>query len=139
MSKINIARIMIPKVFTAFLHENDTVRQGLEVMTFHGYTAIPVLDDSECYVGSITEGDFLRHILKTGVTDKKYHERYRIREILRKDFCPAVRIEADAKEVIGAILNQNFLPIVDDRGKLCGILTRKGVISYLSEQGEGEA
>ena len=31
------------------------------------------------------------------------------------------------------ILNQNFLPIVDDRNVLCGILTRKGVISALSE------
>ena len=38
---MNIAMVMIPKVSTVFLHENDTVRQGLERFTVHGYTAIP--------------------------------------------------------------------------------------------------
>lgn len=27
---MNIAKIMIPKVSTVFLHEKDTIRQGLE-------------------------------------------------------------------------------------------------------------
>lgn len=60
---MNIAKIMIPKVFTVFLHETDTVRQGLERFSRHGYTAIPVLNEEEQYVGSVTEGDFLRHLL----------------------------------------------------------------------------
>ena len=38
---MNIAQIMIPKVCTVFLHEHNTVRQGLEVMTRNGYSAIP--------------------------------------------------------------------------------------------------
>ena len=44
---MNIAMVMIPKVSTVFLHENDTVRQGLERFTVHGYTAIPVLNEHE--------------------------------------------------------------------------------------------
>ena len=44
---MNIAKLMIPKVYTAFLHENDTIRQGLECFTIHGYTAIPVLNERE--------------------------------------------------------------------------------------------
>ena len=44
---MNIAKIMIPKVCTVFIHEDDTVRQGIEVMKRHGYTAIPVLDPGE--------------------------------------------------------------------------------------------
>ena len=59
---MNIIKIMIPKISTVFLHENDTVRQGLERFCVHGYTAIPVLNEEEQYVGSVTEGDFLRHI-----------------------------------------------------------------------------
>lgn len=59
---MNIARIMIPKVSTVFLHEKDTVRQGLERFMVHGYTAIPVLNEQEQYIGSVTEGDFLRHL-----------------------------------------------------------------------------
>ena len=58
---MNIAKIMIPKISTVFLHEKDTIRQGLERFMVHGYTAVPVLNDQEQYIGSVTEGDFLRH------------------------------------------------------------------------------
>lgn len=130
---MNIAKLMIPKVYTAFLHENDTIRQGLECFTIHGYTAIPVLNEREQYIGSVTEGDFLRHVLATGTTDLKEQERYRIKAIVRRDFCPALSIDADPAVVVAATLDQNFVPIVDGRGTLCGILTRKSVIKYLSE------
>lgn len=130
---MNIAKIMIPKVSTVFLHETDTVRQGLERFSRHGYTAIPVLNEEEQYVGSVTEGDFLRHLLSVGTTDRKVLEHYHIGEIVRKDFCPALPIDAGYSEMVSSVRNQNFVPIVDGRGALCGILTRRVAIQYLDE------
>lgn len=130
---MNIAKIMIPKVSTVFLHETDTVRQGLERFSRYGYTAIPVLNEKEQYVGSVTEGDFLHHLLSVGTTDMKMQERYRIGQIVRKDFCPALSIDAGYSEMVSSVLNQNFVPIVDGRGALCGILTRRVAIQYLDE------
>lgn len=130
---MNIAAIMIPKVLTVFLHEKDTVRQGLERFRVHGYTAIPVLNDQEQYIGSVTEGDFLRHLLAVQTTDLKAQERYRIGSIVRRDFCPALPIDAECKQVVETALNQNFIPIVDSRNALCGILTRRIVIAYLAK------
>lgn len=49
--QVNIARIMIPKISVAAVHANDTVRQGLEIMKYHRYTSIPVLDDQDVYLG----------------------------------------------------------------------------------------
>ena len=131
---MNIAKIMIPKVCTVFLSEKQTVRQGLEILTRNGYTAIPVLDADQHYMGCINEGNFLRHILSLGTTDKKALENTRVGELVRRDFCPALNIDADDQEVISSILNQNFIPIVDGRNTLCGILTRRGVIAYLAEK-----
>ena len=131
---MNIAKIMIPKVCTVFLSEKQTVRQGLEILTRNGYTAIPVLDADQHYIGCINEGDFLRHILSLGTTDKKALENTRVGELVRRDFCPALNIDADDQEVISSILNQNFVPIVDGRNTLCGILTRRGVIAHLAQQ-----
>ena len=68
---MNIAKIMIPKISTVFLHEKDTIRQELERFMVHGYTAVPVLNDQEQYIGSVTEGDFLRHLLACQTTDLK--------------------------------------------------------------------
>lgn len=86
---MNIIKIMTPKALTVFLHTGDTVRQGLELLRQHGYTAIPVLNDQGEYLGSITEGDFLRHILAVGTTDRKAHEKYRIGGLLPPGLLPA--------------------------------------------------
>ncbi len=133
---MNIVKIMLPKVCTVFLRADQTVRQGLEVMTRNGYTAIPVLDENQHYIGCISEGDFLRHIMSVNTTDKRELEKTRVRELVRRDFCPALPVDASVEEVTEALLNQNFLPIVDGRNTLCGIVTRKGLIAYLSEQKE---
>lgn len=128
---MNIAKIMTPKVFTVFLHETDTVRQGLEVLKKHGYTAIPVLDAEDRYLGCISEGDFLWHILAKGSTDWKAQEKYKIRQLLRQEFCEPLDIEADREKVLEALLKQNFVPIVDSRNVLCGIVTRRSAMAYL--------
>lgn len=131
---MNIAKIMIPRACTVFLNEKQTVRQGWEVMTRNGYTAIPVLDAEQHYIGCVSEGDFLRHILSTGSLDKMDMENHRVRELVRRDFCPPISMDADETEVVSAALNQNFVPIIDSRNTLCGILTRRGVIAYLAEK-----
>ena len=131
---MNIIKIMTPKALTVFLHTGDTVRQGLELLRQHGYTAIPVLNDQGEYLGSITEGDFLRHILAVGTTDRKAHEKYRIGGLLRPDFCPPLGIRATPDQVAQALLRQNFIPIVDDRNCFCGIVTRRCFMAFLVER-----
>ncbi len=130
---INIARIMLPKVSTVCLCENDTVRQGMEAFQVHGYTAVPVISQEGKYLGSVTEGDFWRHMCRVGTTDRWEMEKYRIRDIFRPDFCEALPIEADVQTTVEIALRQNFIPIVDGRGSLCGIVTRQALIKYLAE------
>ena len=131
---MNIAKIMIPKISTVFLHERQTVRQGWEVMTRGGYTAIPVLDDEQRYIGSVTEGDFLRYVFSVESLDKLDMEKHRVGDLVRREFCPSISIDAGEEEVIAASLNQNFVPVVDSRNTMCGIITRRGVIAYLAEK-----
>ena len=131
---MNIAKIMIPKCLTTFLTENQTVRQGGEIMTRNGYTAITVIDAEHHYIGSVSEGDFLRYIFSVGSLDKRDMEDHKVRELVRLDFCPPLNIDASEADVINSSLKQNFVPIVDSRNTLCGILTRRVVIEYLAEK-----
>lgn len=133
---MNLAKIMIPKVSTVFLKENQSVRQGWEIMNRNGYTAIPVINGEGQYIGTVSEGDFLKFVMGAGTTDPHYMEQFRVTQLVRKDFCPPLEIDAGREQVIDSILNQNFVPIVDGRGTLCGILTRRGVIQYLAEEGK---
>lgn len=43
-----------PKCKVAYIYNDDTIRQGLQKMNYYGYSAIPVLDENEHYVGTIT-------------------------------------------------------------------------------------
>ena len=88
---MNIAKFLTPKASSIYLLDSQTVRQGLEKFKYHGYTAIPVLTESGEFYGCVSEGDFLRHLLQTGTVDLKVHERYKIREIMRQDFCPPLK------------------------------------------------
>lgn len=124
---MNLAKIMIPKVSTVFLKENQTVRQGWEIMNRNGYTAIPVLDVEGRYTGTVSEGDFLMFIMSAGTTDIQHMENHRVSELVRRDFCPPLEIQATSEQVIDSILNQNFVPIVDSRNALCGILTPRAL------------
>lgn len=132
--KINIAQIMLPKVSTAYIKENASVRQGMEMFRYHGYTAIPVVGEEGEYLGCVSEGDFLRHVCKIGTVDMKEQEKYKIKEIFRPDFCEPLHIQASLKELVEVGLKQNFIPIIDDRGFFCGIVTRRSLIAHLADR-----
>lgn len=131
---VNIAMIMIPKVSLSLLHAEDSVRQGLEMVRRRGYTAVPVLDESGVYLGSVTEGDFLRHMMDRGTTELRSYEKDRIRDIFRSDYCKPLSIQAPVTDLVKVALEQNFVPIVDDNHFLCGMVTRRSIIQYLWQQ-----
>lgn len=126
----NIIFLLTPKESSSFLYNYYTLRQGLEKMKFHGYTAMPVITKDGSYAGTVSEGDFLWHILDKGVYDMKKQEDYFITDIIRNDWNPAVKISATLNEVLLRVMNQNFIPVVDDREKFIGIITRKDIIKH---------
>lgn len=122
----------------SFLYEDHTVRQGLEKMRAHGYTAIPVITHDGDYVGCISEGDFLWHMIDAGDNSIRSMEDVSILEIMRPDFNPAVRVDVSMKELLNRAKEQNFVPVVDDRYKFIGIVTRKDIIAYFQSVYESE-
>ncbi len=117
----------------SYIYDDNTLRQGLEKMKSHGYTAIPVITRSGDYVGTISEGDFLWHIIKYGRGSIKDQEQYCVKDIIRKDYMRPVKVSATAEELIESAMNQNFVPVVDDRNKFIGIVTRRDIIKYFIE------
>ena len=131
---MNIPMLLSPKVSTAYLEDDNTVRQGLEKFRVHGFTAIPVLDNNGCYLGTVSEGDFLRCMLNADVTSMKSMESLMIREIMRRDKNPPLGIDATLEDVLSRLMDTNFVPIVDGRNCYIGIVTRKSLLGYLKEK-----
>ena len=135
---MNIAYFLLPKSTVAYLYDDYTFRQGLEKMRYHGYTAIPVITREGQYAGTVSEGDFLWRLLSQEDTRRplsmKELEALRIRDILNRDAYPPVRITVTMEELVNSAMQQNFIPVVDDLGNFTGIVTRKDIIRYFSEQ-----
>ena len=136
---MNIAYFLLPKNRVADLYDDYTFRQGLEKMRYHGYTAIPVISRSGKYVGTISEGDFLWQILSNDAESRQIRsmkdlEQLHIRDLLRGNNYPPVRITVSMEELLSNAMNQNFIPVVDDLGNFTGIVTRKDIIRYFAEQ-----
>ena len=62
---MNIAFLLTPKNEVIYEYLDATMRQVMERMDHHGYTAIPLIDRSGKYVGTLTEGDLLRKLKNT--------------------------------------------------------------------------
>lgn len=114
-----------------FLYDNISVEEGLKLMNKHGFTAIPVINKDGVYQGTLTEGDFLWFLLKNQEISQLEMQTVEVKELIRKDYMPAADINVDMNSLFEQSLEQNFVPIVDDRNIFIGIVTRKNIIKYL--------
>jgi len=131
MEKKNVLFLLTPKANVACLNETMNIRQALEKMKAHGYTAVPLISMDGKYLGTISEGDLLWYVINSDKITMEGLEDVNITQVLRKDDMPAVKVDADIKELVEKITNHNFVPVVDDRNVLMGIVTRKKVMQEL--------
>lgn len=125
---MNVIGMMRPKYSTTYLEEEDTLRDGLDIMGKSGYTAVPVIDRSGKYVGTVKEGDFLWKLLEHG---EKILDEMKIKDIIRQGWNLAATDEDEEESLIHRAMTQNFVPVVDDRGCYIGIITRRDIIQSI--------
>ncbi len=130
---MNILLFLTPKQEVSLLYDDMTIGQALNAMERFRYTSIPVIRRSGEYVGTVTEGDLLWYIrhLKHGFADALYAP---LTDVPRNRDNKPLLASMAIEDLMETSLEQNFAPVVDDRGMFIGIITRKKVIAYLSEQ-----
>ena len=128
--EMNILFFLIPKNKVAYIYDDYTLRQTLEKMEHHKYSAIPVLTRDGKYAGTITEGDILWALKNNHSLNLKNSETTSVSSIPRKFEVSSVNAQADMKDLIEKAMNQNFVPVTDDWGSFIGIITRKDIIEF---------
>ena len=114
---MNILFFLKPKRDVAYIYDYHMLRQALEIMEYHQYSSVPILNKEGKYVGSITEGDLLWNLK-------------RLMKITRRLDYQCVRADSDMEDLIGRAMEQNFIPVVDDDEHFIGIITRRDIIGY---------
>ena len=129
---MNILFFLTPKSDVAYIFEDETLRQTVEKMEHRKFSCIPILNKEGKYTGTISEGDLLWGIkrLNINVTDLKQMEDVSIMAIPRRATYKPVHADADMENLLDRAINQNYVPVIDDKGSFIGIITRKEIIKY---------
>ena len=127
---MNILFFLTPKSEVAYIYEDYTMRQVLEKMEYHRYSSIPIINREGKYVGTITEGDLLWDLKNRFFLDLKSIEDIRITDVKRRKDNRPVSIDANIEDLISKSMNQNFVPVVDDKETFIGIIKRRDIIEY---------
>src|SRR5664279_4494078 len=131
---MNVAFFLTPKNQVVWVPASATLRQAIERMKPHGFTAIPILDDRGGYVGTLTEGDILWHLINVPGISLRTAELTPLHAVkLRKNNVP-VHIDADIEALITRAVDQNFVPVLDDSDVFIGIVTRKPIIEHCARR-----
>ncbi len=132
---MNILFFLTPKSKVAYLYDTETLRQALEKMENHRYSAIPLISrDNGEYIGTVTEGDLLWEIKNRYDLSLKDAEEIPVTMIPRNRDNLPVSAEADMEDLLSKVMNQNFVPVIDGMNHFIGIITRRDVILYLNNK-----
>jgi CBS domain-containing protein len=131
---MNIAFFLTPKVQVARVVTTATVRQAIERMEHHGYTAIPVLDTKGGYAGTLTEGDLLWFMKQHPHVRFDETEEIPLEAVQRRSDVRPVRIDATIDELLERAMDQNFVPVLDDRDVFVGIVRRRSILEHYRDR-----
>lgn len=127
---MNIAYFLTPKKDVVFETVDSTMRQVIERMDYHRYTAIPILDGAGRYVGTLTEGDLLRKLKNTPGLDVLETSRVPVTDIPMRVQNKPVHIHCNMEDLVQTVTSQNFVPVLDDEDRFIGIIRRSDILQY---------
>lgn len=128
---MNVIGMLKPKYSTTYLEAEDSLREGLAIMRESRYTAVPVINERGEYIGTVTEGDFLWQILDC---EEKVLDEKKVKDIIKEGWNSAAVDSVEDAELIQMTLQQNFVPMVDDRNCYMGIITRRDFIQNILQK-----
>ena len=127
---MNLLFFLTPKQDVLYIYEDFTLRQTLEKWANQRYATIPVLRRNGEYLGTMTEGDLLWGIKNTHGLDLESSEEVPISSFARRRDYKAVPVTTSMNELFSAVLDHNFVPVVDDRNVFIGLVRRSSVMQY---------
>ena len=131
---MNILFYLTPKASCEVLYDDESIREALERMELSGFGALPIIRKEDgVYQGLLTDGDLLWALKNHCNLDLKEAQAHGIMEIAhRKNYLP-VSVSTDMNDLMQKVLDQNFVPVVDDRGTFIGIVTRRSILAQYVE------
>jgi len=129
---MNILFFLTPKSEVAYIYDDESLRQVLEKMEYHKYSAIPILNRQGRYVGTLTEGDLLWYIKNQLNLNLQEAKKTLVTKVPRRSDNSPVSVDSKMEDLLDKAMQQNFVPVLDDEKSFIGIVTRKDIMKYFA-------
>ena len=86
----------------------------------------------------ITEGDLLWFLKDRNFPQLQLLEDMPVTSVARRRDNQAVKIDESMENLFDKVMNQNFVPVVDDKNVFIGIVTRKDILAYLGRKASAQ-
>lgn len=131
---MNILFFLTPKANCEFLSDDESLREALERMELAGFSALPIVSKQDgSYKGTLTEGDLLWALKNVCQMSLRKAQMRNIMEVHHHhDYLP-VTVSTDISNLLQRAVDQNFVPVVDDRNTFIGIVTRRTILRHYTE------
>ena len=130
---MSILFFLTPKSDVAYISEEESLKQAMDKMEFHKYSAVPIIGKQGQYVGTLTEGDLLWYIKNQLCLSLAEAKRIQVTDVPRRSDNTPVRVDSRMEDLLNMAMQQNFVPVLDDKKSFIGIVTRKDIMKYFAD------
>lgn len=127
---MNIASFLLPKERVAYADSSATMQEAVDILERCHYSAIPVIDKEGKYIGTLSVTDLFWKLKNTEGLDFSNLHNVQIVDIKKTILNESVWIHAQLDDMLALAADQNFVPVVDEKGIFLGIIRRKDIIEY---------
>lgn len=131
MKYFNVFEYLTPKASTNYFDADCTLLDALEKFDDNKYSVVPIIDKDGNFVSTISDGDVLRYLKNELHFDLSKAKNILVKDIPHYRPYQTLSVLTTPQVVCVLSLEQNFVPILDDRQKFIGIVKRKTIIQYL--------
>lgn len=116
---------IIPATRIAFVEDDNPLYHAFLILTRVKYSKIPVLDRKSRVVGLLSLAMITDKMLSTDHITLEPLKKLKVRDVMQKNFDKINFVQTTLETQLHLLVDNAFLPVIDDYGVFQGLLTRR--------------
>lgn len=127
----NQETFVIPAENVANVMYSNPLTHGLLVLSQVKYSKIPVLGPEDRFIGLLSMADIMDKMFEIGANDITDLAQFTIADVVQLGV-PVVKSDWELEDVLHLLVDEAFLPVVDEKNVFKGIITRKEILKAVN-------
>lgn len=116
---------------TSMVFDDNSLAHAILLLNNVNYSSIPVLDYENKFKGLISNHNIMKFMHEKGISKLSDLNKFKVKEALDKRFY-TVNENYSLEEVLSALIDYNFIVIIDYEGVFKGIITRSSILKRIN-------